>query len=128
MQLRADNKLHTAKVSKRSNGWAFQPRKSQYGIVEQPSISVKTLRSATRCQALTYIVPLLPPLADTLSWHQAFKFELMSNGEQRHDMRRFAGSCRFVYNKVLAKSNHEADGKSIGEMNGTIASQGALAR
>ncbi|MBN3837238.1 RNA-guided endonuclease TnpB family protein [Burkholderia sp. Ac-20344] len=47
---------------------------------------------------------------------QAFKFELMPNGEQQRDMRRFAGSCRFVYNKALAlqKENYEAGGKFIG--------------
>ncbi|MGZ9188327.1 MAG: RNA-guided endonuclease InsQ/TnpB family protein [Candidatus Binatia bacterium] len=47
---------------------------------------------------------------------QAFKFELMPNGEQARDMRRFAGSCRFVYNKALAmqKENHEAGNKFIG--------------
>jgi len=47
---------------------------------------------------------------------QAFKFELMPTGQQQRDMRRFAGSCRFVYNKALAmqKANHEAGGKFIG--------------
>ncbi|AOJ40986.1 cytosine methyltransferase [Burkholderia lata] len=47
---------------------------------------------------------------------QAFKFELMPNGEQQRDMRRFAGSCRFVYNKALAlqKENYEAGGKLVG--------------
>ncbi|OXI83469.1 cytosine methyltransferase [Burkholderia sp. AU31652] len=47
---------------------------------------------------------------------QAFKFELMPNGEQQRDMRRFAGSCRFVYKKALAlqKENYEAGGKFIG--------------
>jgi putative transposase len=47
---------------------------------------------------------------------QAFKFELMPTGEQRRNMRRFAGSCRFVYNKALAmqKENHEAGNKFIG--------------
>ncbi|MBC3882977.1 helix-turn-helix domain-containing protein, partial [Undibacterium sp. LX40W] len=30
---------------------------------------------------------------------QAFKYELMPGSEQQRDMRRFAGSCRFVYNK-----------------------------
>jgi hypothetical protein len=29
---------------------------------------------------------------------QAFKYELMPDGGQRRDMRRFAGSCRFVFN------------------------------
>jgi putative transposase len=33
---------------------------------------------------------------------QAFKFELMPNGEQLRNLRQFAGSCRFVYNKGLA--------------------------
>jgi putative transposase len=33
---------------------------------------------------------------------QAFKYELMPNGEQERDMRRFAGASRFVFNKALA--------------------------
>jgi len=33
---------------------------------------------------------------------QAFQFEWMTNGEQLRNLRRFAGSCRFVYNKALA--------------------------
>ena len=47
---------------------------------------------------------------------QAYKYELMPNGEQQRDMRRFSGSCRFVYNKALAlqKENHEAGKKFIG--------------
>jgi putative transposase len=47
---------------------------------------------------------------------QAYKFELMPNGEQQRDMRRFAGACRFAYNKALAlqKENHEAGNKFIG--------------
>lgn len=41
---------------------------------------------------------------------QAFKFELMPTGVQEREMRCFAGSCRFVYNKALAiqKENYEA--------------------
>jgi len=47
---------------------------------------------------------------------QAFKFELMPNGEQQRDMRRYAGSCRFVYNRALAlqKESYEAGNKFIG--------------
>ncbi len=47
---------------------------------------------------------------------QAYKFELMPDGAQARDMRRFAGSCRFVYNKALAlqKANHEAGNSFIG--------------
>ena len=33
---------------------------------------------------------------------KAFKYELMPNGEQQRNMRRFAGACRFVFNKALA--------------------------
>ncbi|SDD57559.1 putative transposase [Cupriavidus sp. YR651] len=33
---------------------------------------------------------------------QAFKYELIPTGEQLRNMRRFAGSCRFVFNKALA--------------------------
>jgi rubredoxin len=47
---------------------------------------------------------------------QAYKYELMPNGDQVRDMRRFSGSCRFVYNQALAlqKENHEAGTKFIG--------------
>jgi putative transposase len=47
---------------------------------------------------------------------QAYRYELMPDGEQEHDMRRFAGACRFVFNKALAlqKENHEAGNKFIG--------------
>ena len=47
---------------------------------------------------------------------QAYKYELMPNGDQVRAMRRFSGSCRFVYNKALAlqKENREAGNKFIG--------------
>jgi putative transposase len=46
---------------------------------------------------------------------QAFKYELMPNGEQQHDMRRFAGARRFVFNKALAlqQAHHASGGKFI---------------
>ena len=37
-----------------------------------------------------------------MKYLQAFKYELQPNGEQARSMRRFAGSCRFVFNKALA--------------------------
>ena len=45
---------------------------------------------------------------------QAFKFELMPNGEQQRMMRRFAGSVRYVYDHALAlqKEMHETTGRS----------------
>jgi hypothetical protein len=33
---------------------------------------------------------------------QAYKYELMPNGEQARSIRRFAGSTRYVYNHALA--------------------------
>lgn len=47
---------------------------------------------------------------------QAFKYELMPDGQQQRQMARFAGACRFVFNKALAlqKTNYEAGGKFIG--------------
>jgi len=46
---------------------------------------------------------------------QAYKFELMPNGEQRRNMRRFAGGCRFVYNRALAlqQESQKAEGGYI---------------
>ena len=47
---------------------------------------------------------------------QAYRFELQPNGEQQRNMRRFAGSCRHVYNKALAlqQERHEAGKKKLG--------------
>jgi len=47
---------------------------------------------------------------------QAYQYELIPNGEQKRNMRRFAGSCRYVYNKALAvkKEAYEKEGKTIG--------------
>ena len=47
---------------------------------------------------------------------QAFKFELMPNGEQVRKMRQFAGMARFVFNRGLAlqKARYEAGDKKLG--------------
>lgn len=47
---------------------------------------------------------------------QAFKYELMPTGEQQRQMRRFAGSCRFVFNRALAlqKERYEQGEKKLG--------------
>jgi putative transposase len=46
---------------------------------------------------------------------QAFKFELRPDGAQRRQMRCFAGSCRFVYNKALTlqKARFDAGEKKL---------------
>ncbi|MGH8316638.1 MAG: RNA-guided endonuclease InsQ/TnpB family protein [Steroidobacteraceae bacterium] len=47
---------------------------------------------------------------------QAFKYELRPTGEQRREMRRFAGSCRFVYNETLKfqQARYESGEKTLG--------------
>ena len=47
---------------------------------------------------------------------QGYKFEALPTGEQLRNLRRFAGSCRFVYNKALAlnKQRYENKGKRLG--------------
>lgn len=46
---------------------------------------------------------------------QAFRFELMPSGQQRRQMRRFAGSCRFVFNEALRlqQATRAAGGKYL---------------
>lgn len=46
---------------------------------------------------------------------QAFRFELRPSAEQQRLMRRFAGACRFVYNKALSlqQSRHAAGEKHL---------------
>ena len=46
---------------------------------------------------------------------QAFRYQLMPNGEQQRDMRRFAGACRFVYNQGLAlqQERHQQGEKKL---------------
>ena len=47
---------------------------------------------------------------------QAYKYELMPDGQQERQMRRFAGACRFVFNKALAlqKGRYEQGEKKLG--------------
>jgi putative transposase len=56
-----------------------------------------------------------PSIIVTMKRLQAYKFELKPNGEQQRDMRRFAGACRFVFNKALALQieSHSAGEKFI---------------
>lgn len=46
---------------------------------------------------------------------QAYKFELRPDGAQRRLMRRFAGSCRYVYNRALAlqRARYERGEKTL---------------
>ena len=57
-----------------------------------------------------------PNYGVTMQRLQAFKYELRPDGQQERQMRRFAGSCRFVFNKALAlqKERHEQGDKKLG--------------
>ncbi|WP_410920187.1 helix-turn-helix domain-containing protein, partial [Proteus mirabilis] len=44
-------------------------------------------------------------IIDNMKRLQAFKFQLRPNGQQEREMRRFAGACRFVFNRALARQN-----------------------
>jgi len=56
-----------------------------------------------------------PNIMESMERVQAYKFQIMPSGEQHRDMRRIAGSCRYVWNKALALqiANHEAGEKFI---------------
>ncbi len=47
---------------------------------------------------------------------QAYRFELMPNGQQQRAMRSFAGSCRYVYNQALhlQQERYKAGEKKLG--------------
>ena len=47
---------------------------------------------------------------------QAYKFQLRPKAGQENLMRRFAGCCRFLWNKALAleKETYEKEGKRLG--------------
>ena len=40
---------------------------------------------------------------------QAYRFELIPNGEQKRKMQQFAGSARYVFNRALAIQNQERE-------------------
>jgi putative transposase len=40
---------------------------------------------------------------------QAYRFELIPNGEQKRKMQQFAGSARYVFNRALALRNRERE-------------------
>jgi transposase len=45
----------------------------------------------------------------TVTRLQGYTFELRVDGELAHEMRRFAGSCRFVFNRALALQQELSD-------------------
>jgi putative transposase len=54
-------------------------------------------------------------MQSVMTRRQAYKFELRPNGEQERKIRRYAGSCRFIYNKALAlqKALYETEKKKL---------------
>jgi putative transposase len=68
--------------------------------------------------SVSYVVDIIhrPNYNRSMKRLQAFKYELMPTGDQQRQIRRFAGSCRFVFNKALAlqKQRHEQGEKKLG--------------
>lgn len=79
-----------------------------FAVEDAPSIFGHEDQMDVHCENTVSAVPKVlafvhrPDYNTGMEKRQAFKFELMPNGEQQRQMRRFAGSCRFVYNKALA--------------------------
>ncbi|MBE0805984.1 helix-turn-helix domain-containing protein, partial [Escherichia coli] len=53
---------------------------------------------------------------------QAFKFQLRPGGQHESEMRRFAGPCRFVFNRALAPQNEKNEAGNKYKPYGKIAS------
>ncbi|PYU81728.1 MAG: hypothetical protein DMG51_14360, partial [Acidobacteria bacterium] len=63
-----------------------------------------------------------PDNNESMERRQAFRFQLMPNGEQQRQMRRFAGCARYVYNKALAlkKERYEKKEQPTGQTAGAV--------
>src|SRR5487761_343502 len=122
--------------------WSSSPSISRSVAWNSRQTSVKISRSAsmaapsntrrrylatkTKCTCIlkTQCLPCRIPLSCSIGqcYHvamerlQAYKFELCPDGAQRRLMRRFAGSCRYVYNRALAlqRERYERGEKKLG--------------
>src|SRR5882757_3540857 len=91
---------------RRSIACASNTRRRYFATKTQCTCSLKT--QCLPCRMLLSLLINQPYHRSVKRW-QAFKFELRPNGAQRRQMRCFAGSCRFVYNKGLALQNARFD-------------------
>jgi len=92
-------------VAKQALGEAVELWRGRIARMPQESLPCPILASvASRCTGRTMLIGAPPHDATNLAMKrlQAFKYELQPNGEQQRAMSRFAGSCRFVFNKALA--------------------------
>ena len=78
---------------------SIQHLASVLGHKDQMDVYLKNTLSAS-----TYILNVVhrPIIVRRMKLLQAFQYELRPNGEQQRQMCRFAGSCRFVFNRALA--------------------------
>ena len=79
-----------------------------FGYKDQVNVDVKDTVSTMPYIAIFHHRPTIIAVMKRL---QAYMFELRPDGAQLRDMRRFAGACRFVFNKALAwqKDRYAAD-------------------
>ena len=106
----ADARKYRVQVVKNRFGEDFT---AVFGDKDQVYMHQKNAVSST---ANSVVISHRPKYNRRMQHRQAYKYELMPDGEQARAMRCFAGACRFVFNKALAlqKENHEAGNKFIG--------------
>ena len=98
-------------MAKRSRRTSIAPASNTRGDTLIRRLNAHITRKTQSLLLRIYLSSLIDqPYHRFVKRFQAFKFELRPNGTQRRQMRCFAGSCRFVYNKGLAvqKARFEA--------------------
>ncbi len=110
IEVRADLGEDAAQVV---DGVTVQHLASVFGHKDQMDVHME---HAVSSSAYILLVAHRPTIFQGMKRLQAFKFEVRPNGEQQLQMCRFAGSCRFVFNRALAlqKARHEGGEKKLG--------------
>jgi len=99
--------------SQMSDGIAIERFAAVFGDKDQMNMHLEYAVSSVPNIVVIYHRPSYTIIMQRL---QAFKYELMPDSQQERQMRRFAGACRFVFNKALAlqKVRYEQGEKKLG--------------
>jgi len=99
--------------SQMSDGIAIEHFPAVFGDKDQMNMHLEYAVSSVPNIVVIYHRPSYTIIMQRL---QAFKYELMPDSQQERQMRRFAGACRFVFNKALAlqKVRYEQGEKKLG--------------
>src|SRR5256885_16392730 len=82
-----------------SIGLAIKDAVAAFGDKDQMNVHCRSAMPAVS-KVLDFVHG--PDNNENMERRQAFRFQLMPNGEQQRQMRCFAGCARYVYNKALA--------------------------